>query len=141
MKKGLLFLVTILCLSLVLTGCAKKKTLTCTQKESTMEESMVIVYKGDKIEKGSMSIVMDFTQYKDYIEELKKQDYCKELKEGGESFSKAIKNCEAKWDDAKLNVKLTLDAKALTEEDDFKEKTIEEVKKSLEKEGATCTIK
>ena len=65
MKKGLLFLVTILCLSLVLTGCAKKKTLTCTQKESTMEESMVIVYKGDKIEKGSMSIVMDFTQYKD----------------------------------------------------------------------------
>lgn len=141
MKKGILFLVSILCLSLVLTGCAKKKTLTCVEKEDSMEESMVIVYKGDKIEKGSMKLVMDFTEYKSYIDTIKNQDYCKELQDGSDDFNKAIKSCNTKWDDAKLTVSITFDVKKLTDQDDFKEKTIDEVKKTLEEQGATCTIK
>jgi len=151
MKKGfLVLLIAVVCLFSV--GCGKDdeksskssknvQTLKCTQDEdgNKMEVSISQNKKTYELTEGKMTMTMDLSDYGEAAASMDWEQYvCTE-----ESY----KDCSAKVDGSTLTVNIELDmtkyAEELKEDGDIKdlnEDTLNELKESAEKDGATCKI-
>ena len=147
MKKVAL-LVTVLFIPLLLTGCGKKQTLTCTQNIMGIADMEIsLYYSGGKPTGGQYKYTITY----DYgamgatdeeIEEAKKESMCdsytKDSDESDDEIVKAFGKCTEKWDGSKITLTINLEKK-LGDIDGYK--TIDDAKASLEKDGAKCEIK
>ena len=112
--------------ALVLTGCGKGNTLTCTNEEDGVKSKTVITFKGEKVTK-----IVTSGEYKT------KED-------ANEAYSWLALASAFGGEEAGLKatmsgktVTITMTGAALEESDEF-EGNKEEVKKALEKEGYKC---
>ena len=153
-KKGFLVLLfALVCLLSV--GCGKddekssksssERTLKCTTNEDSgkMEVSITQNKKSNEFTKGSMSMTMDLSEYGEAAKSMDWESmFCDSMKDEMPS-----KSCKATVDGNNLSIDIELDmekyAKKLKEDGDItdvNEKSLDELKESAEKDGATCTL-
>lgn len=157
MKKTFLTSLLALSLCLVLSGCdllnkdetkaekATKKTigtkiLECTQNEDDTEMTMTFKYNKLKKEFTAASAKMTMDVPKEYQSYYKDADLCSLFT----SNSDVYENCEAKFEENTIELAFNINLDKLEEESDEnfkKDMSIEDAKKQLEEDGATCKIK
>ena len=156
-KKGFLVLLFAL-ICLVSVGCGKdddddkksskksnERTLKCTTEEDSGK--MIVNISQDKksyeFTKGSVSMTMDISSYGEAAKGMDWESmFCESFKDEMPS-----KTCKAAVDGNNLSIDIELDmekyAKQLKEDGDItdiNEKSLDELKESAEKDGATCTL-
>ncbi len=147
MKKKLLF-VLVMFVCLILVGCGDKKdykTLTCSSQEDSGRVEIKINQdkKTYSLTDGSMSMVIDLTGMGTAAKDMDwDAAFC-----NGSSDEIPTKACKTEVKDNSLTVLYEIDMEKyddqLKEEakiEEFNEKSLEDLKTSAEKSGATCTI-
>ena len=141
--KKIVLAAAVLSAPLLLTGCAKKQTLTCTQSLlGMMDYEIKLDYKGDKASGGKMTISMDYEKMgasEDELKKAKEEKLCDEFKKSSsEDIEKYADKCTEKWDGSKVTITLSL-KKKFGEEEGYK--TLKEAQESLEKGNFQCEVK
>ena len=141
MKKNKLLLGACVMVLLLSTGCGKKQTLACKIESEGMGMYLNVNYKGDKIDSMDMKYNMDLSELGDAeLKEVKKQDFCKAMKEDMDDLKDGFKNCKQDVDNKKLTVTADIDASKISKDELKKVEKIEDAKKDMEKSGYKCTI-
>ncbi len=141
MKKTVLA-VALISTPLLLTGCAKKQTLTCSQSLlGMMDYEIKLDYKGDKPAGGKMTISMDYKKMgasDDEVKKAKEKKLCDEIKGGSSDIEKYSSKCTEKWDGTSVTITLSLN-KEFGKDEGYK--TIKDAQETLEKGNFQCEVK
>ena len=139
MKKYLIALVALL---VVVTGCGNTKKLTCTMTEDGENAKAVMEFdKEDKLTKMTMTMSQDFEQ------ELTKEEvelYQGVMSAACASYPDEYADCEVKVDKKKMEIIVSYDVSKMTDEQieemgiDKTTMSYDEMKKDAEADGFTC---
>ena len=141
MKKNKLLLGACVMVLLLSTGCGKKQTVACKIESEGMGVYLNVNYKGDKVDSMDMKMNMDLADLDDSdIKEIKKQDFCKAMKEDMDDLKGGFKNCKQDINKKKLTVTADIDTSKIDKNELKKVEKPEKAKKDLEKSGYKCTI-
>ena len=139
-KLGLVALAVIM--TVLLSGCAKKQTLSCTQTPENASAEFNIVFKGNLVHSMDFHYNLDLSKYTDeQIEAISKQDFCVTVKESMGNYKEAFTNCLSKLADKHLKVDTDLEFDKVAQEEKERLTSIEDAKAELERQGYVCTIK
>ena len=141
MKKMGLVLVAVLMLVLV-AGCGKKQTLSCTQTPEGYIIEFNIGFKGNMVETMDYKYDADLSAYNDSdIETLGKNDFCSSIKDSMEDYKDAFENCKQQIANKHLLLTAELNVDKIAKNTFEKMGSINDAKKELEAQGFACTIK
>ena len=141
-KRGIVLAVALFAVVVLVTGCGKKETLTCTQSKSGVDITFNVGFEGSTITTMDFAYDMDLSSYSDTtLKYLEKQDWCATVKSSMSEYKDAFTDCKQSLENKKLNVSSTLNVDKIAKSVLGKMKSSKAAKKELEAEGYTCTIK
>ena len=128
--------------TLLLAGCGKKQTLSCSQAPEGVEVVFNVDFKGNVVTGMDFHYNVDLSGYTDeQIESIGKQDFCVTVKESMSNYKEAFTDCKSSIADKHLKVDSILDVDKVATDEKDKMTSIDAAKTELEKQGYACVIK
>lgn len=140
-NKKMAFLLSVMLLTLILTGCGSKKStkLVCTQSVNGVDVEFNVLFNGNKISKLDFNYNMDLSAYTDeQIDAVASQDFCSIVKSSMSEYKDAFTDCKQNIADKTLKINSDLDIDKIAKSELDKMTTPSAAKEELEAQGYTC---